>query len=163
MKHYVIAILCVMLLPVLVWAQATEPAPVIFCKSADFENWQPIDPGTVFDTNVISIMFETEKAFGVDTLVLTEYKLAGEVESITFRTEVAVSPDWGGFLVTDYAFVEPGAYIISFARPSGEVLAEGFVEILVDQEQIIEVENPEELQTEGKTLGDFFNQYRPEQ
>lgn len=139
------------------------PSQITFCRSADFANWQPIDPGNIFDTNIISIMFETPTAFGADFLTLTEYKQVGGGESITFRTDVAVSPEWGGFLVTDYTFPEPGAFRITFSLPNGTVIAEGLVEILVDQQDIIETEHPEELQTEGKTLGDFFNQYRPAQ
>ena len=145
-------------------AQAQQgPAQIVFCRGADFDSWQPIDPAQVFDINVVSLMFETPQPFGASTLTLTEYKQVGGGESLTFRTDVAVSPEWGGFLVTDYVFPEPGAYRLTFSLPNGAVIAEGLVEILMEQGDITQTDQPEELQTGGKTLGDFFNQFRPAQ
>jgi hypothetical protein len=136
-------------------AQTVEPGKALFCKG--MEKWQPIDPGTEFDTNVVSCLLRGKKAFGVMQGVLSIYRADEKGQTLLHRETLDLNPAWDALYLPDIPLPETGKFAFVLSSASGEIFSSGEVTI---KEKKVEKPIPEAVKTEGTTLEGLFNKFK---
>jgi hypothetical protein len=151
----VIAVLAV--LDGLSQAGETELGPAIFCLGIN-ENWEPIEPGTEFTSNVISCLFIGKAAFGVTDVMLSVYQDASRGQKLLYRYSMFINPQWDNLIIEEFPLPELGNYTFVLSNLSGEPFSSGQVTIT---EKTVDEPIPEAVTFSGNALEDAFNKFRP--
>ena len=167
MKRFLLRIsapffLCLLLVAATSLPASAQVGTILFSVEVD-EEWYPINPDTVFDTNVLNFVFEREEAFGVPYFVFSAYAVLASGEELLHREEIGIDPEWNFFLLREVVFPDVGMYKIVFSDPNFTELAVGYVEIRQEVEPMDEMpEKQPEESIQGKILKELFNKYKPE-
>jgi hypothetical protein len=137
-------------------AGAKEPGEVIFCKGIT-EDWSPIEPGEVFETNVVSAFFISPKPFGNMQMVLSIYTDTAQGQELLHRESGDVNPAWDGLYLGDIPLPAVGKYSFVLSSPGGEVFSAGSVSI---KEKTVEKAIPKKNEIEGTTLEGLFKKFK---
>jgi hypothetical protein len=137
-------------------ANGQEPGKTVFCKGIT-EQWEPVEPGEVFETNVVSTLFSSPKPFGNMQMVLSIYKEAKQGQELLHRESGDVNPAWNTLYLADIPLPAVGKYTFTLSSPGGEIFSSGLVTI---KEKTVEKPIPEKIEVEGTTLEGLFNRFR---
>jgi hypothetical protein len=137
-------------------AAETEPGQVIFCLGIN-EDWEPIEPGNEFTSNVISCLFISQAQFGVTEVMLSIYKDLPRSQQMLYRSSMSINPKWDNLLVEEVPLPEPGKYSFVLSDLNGDIFSHGQVSVT---EKTVDEPIPEAVSFSGNSLEDAFNKYR---
>lgn len=137
-------------------AHALTPGDVLFCKGVT-DSWEPVDPGTEFDSNVISCLFLGKEPFGVMQAVLSIYMEEEKGQVLLHRETCDVNPEWDALYIGDIPLPAVGKYVFAMSSTSGETLSSGAVVI---KEKTVEEPIAEKNTVEGTSLEGLFNKFK---
>ncbi|QJD86359.1 DUF2628 domain-containing protein [Cohnella herbarum] len=104
-----------------------KSSKVIFAKDID-SDINPIEPGETFSQGNVRVILYANAEFAVDSIKISIVKVDVGVEYEIAVQDVPVEPKWGKFSF-EYSFTEDGQYRVSITKPSGDLIAEGIVNI----------------------------------
>ncbi|MDR2161122.1 MAG: hypothetical protein LBO77_03140 [Desulfovibrio sp.] len=137
-------------------ASAAEPGRAIFCKGIT-ENWEPIEPAEIFETNVISTLFKSARPFGNMKMILSIYLESAQGQELLHRESGDVNPAWNVLYLGDIPLPAVGTYSFVLSSPAGEDFSSGRVTI---KEKTVEKPIPEKNEVEGTTLEGLFKKFK---
>jgi len=137
-------------------AAMVEPGQALFCKGIS-DKWEPVDPGTEFDSNVVSCLFRGKQAFGAMQIVLSIYLLEEKGQSLLHRERGDINPKWDALYIADIPLPKTGKYSFVLSSTGGEIFSSGEVVI---KEKTVEKPIPEKNKVDGTTLEGLFNMYK---
>lgn len=132
---------------------------VVFCKGVT-EKWEPIEPGTEFDSNVISCLFAGGKPFNMMQVVFSIYIEAEKGQALLHRETCDVNPAWDTLYVSDIPLPAVGKYVFALTSPAGDVLSAGEVSIT---EKKVEQPIAEKNTMDGTTLEGLYNKFKAQE
>ncbi|MDR2077125.1 MAG: hypothetical protein LBP61_09415 [Desulfovibrio sp.] len=155
-QHGLLSLILALLLCAASAASAAEPGRTIFCQGIT-EAWEPVEPGEVFDTNVVSALFMSPKPFGNMQMVLSIYRDGEQAQELLHRESGDVNPSWDTLYLGNIPLPAVGKYSFVLSSPGGEIFSSGSVTI---KEKTVEKSIPEKNEVEGTTLEGLFNKFK---
>jgi hypothetical protein len=159
MKSFVFALLALLVVFSAPLAAQTTAGKVVFCQGID-DKWKPINPASSFDTNVVSILFQSaeSKPFGViDGLISIYHKPTSDgAQEILHREPIMLNAEWNNLYIADIPLPAIGVYTFVLSKTDGTLLSSGDVTI---QEKTVDKPIPEKNEVKGTDLKALFDFY----